>query len=413
MEAAAPAEFVCALAAQCYNTEYAWMPTGPERLQLSPLRSAIEVWLAAEADLTIDAAEHELMLSHFALYEPLSALSGWERLAHVELSVWSEWFAPLVREQVHEQLLERRLSTALPLLTPIADAVSQRVRAMYEENPYPRWVTLQQPVRTTVSEFIRRLRPELSEPVANRSVLVAGGGSGQQPVQMAMSFADAHVLSFDLSRASLAYASRMASRFGVTNVQFMQGDLLELPPTAGPFAIVSCSGVLHHLRDPMAGWTRLRNVLTPDGVMKIGLYSTAARTAVEAARAFASKSAFTANACTADEDGLRAARQSIAALPVDDAARGVTAFIDFYSMSGFRDLVLHVQERTYTMSQIAAALEALELRFLGFQLPQPVQARFIAEQGADALLDLDAWGRFESAHPDTFVAMYQFWCCRR
>ena len=82
-------------------------------------------------------------------------------------------------------------------------------------------------------------------------------------------------------------------------------------------------------------------------------------------------------------------------------------------MSGFRDLVLHVQERTYTMSQIAAALEALELRFLGFQLPQPVQARFIAEQGADALLDLDAWGRFESAHPDTFVAMYQFWCCRR
>ena len=31
--------------------------------------------------------------------------------------------------------------------------------------------------------------------------------------------------------------------------------------------------------------------------------------------------------------------------------------------------------------------------------------------GRDARTDLDAWGRFEQAHPDTFLAMYSFWCC--
>lgn len=33
-----------------------------------------------------------------------------------------------------------------------------------------------------------------------------------------------------------------------------------------------------------------------------------------------------------------------------------------------------------------------------------------ARHGADALRDLMAWAAYEEAHPDTFAAMYQFWC---
>ncbi|MCC6430773.1 MAG: class I SAM-dependent methyltransferase, partial [Gemmatimonadaceae bacterium] len=202
-----------------------------------------------------------------------------------------------------------------------------------------------------------------------------------------------------------AYGARMAARLGVSTVQFAQADLLEFEPRDAPFMMISCSGVLHHLRDPLDGWRRLRAWLAPGGVMKIGLYSTLARASVEAAR-----SVIRETGLAPDAAGLRAARRVILALPAAHPARGILAFADFFSLSGFRDLVMHVQERTYTIPELAEAMATLRLQFLGFQLPQPVQARFQAEQGSHALLDLTAWEQFEQAHPDTFASMYQFWC---
>jgi SAM-dependent methyltransferase len=199
----------------------------------------------------------------------------------------------------------------------------------------------------------------------------------------------------------------MAKQVGVDNVRFAHGDLLSMSAPDALFAIVSCSGVLHHLSDPLAGWRQLRHVLAPHGVMKIGLYSTAARASVHAARAVARDLGV-----TADDSGLRAVREALVALPALHPARGVLSFVDFFSLSGLRDLVMHVQERTYTIPEISDALEALQLRFLGFQLPQSVQMQFMAAHPApEAVLSLDAWVSFERANPDTFVAMYQFWCC--
>ena len=158
----------------------------------------------------------------------------------------------------------------------------------------------------------------------------------------------------------------------------------------------------------MEGWRKLVAVLAPDGVMKIGLYSTKARLAVEAARHFARDRQF-----ATDDDGIRACRQAILALPVAHPARGVLAFTDFFSLSGCRDLVMHVQERTYSIPEIGECLKSLGLRFLRFQLPHDVHTQFAAGHPGDgATADLAAWDAFETAHPETFAAMYQFWCCR-
>jgi hypothetical protein len=71
-----------------------------------------------------------------------------------------------------------------------------------------------------------------------------------------------------------------------------------------------------------------------------------------------------------------------------------------------------VQERTYTIPEIAAELDVLGLEFLGFQLPRDVQTRFLAAHPRRAR-DLAAWDAFERANPLTFWGMYQFWCARR
>lgn len=397
--------FAGALAAQCFNTEYAWMVDERDGPLLEEVRARLARALDDETRTT-ELLRPLVLLS--ALFSPLHAIAEAERLREMPTDHWDDVVRPLIETQLNDVAEERRLARAMDVLSPIHDEVSSAVREMYEDNPYPRWVMVPQTRAVSLDAFIRSVRPTASattEISVNRRVLVAGCGSGQQPVQLARTHPDASILAIDLSRASLAYGARMAARLGVSTVQFAQADLLEFEPRDAPFMMISCSGVLHHLRDPLDGWRRLRAWLAPGGVMKIGLYSTLARASVEAAR-----SVIRETGLAPDAAGLRAARRVILALPAAHPARGILAFADFFSLSGFRDLVMHVQERTYTIPELAEAMATLRLQFLGFQLPQPVQARFQAEQGSHALLDLTAWEQFEQAHPDTFASMYQFWC---
>jgi tetratricopeptide (TPR) repeat protein/SAM-dependent methyltransferase len=394
------APFIGAIAMQAYNTEYGWTIDADEQMALEQLRAEVD---AASVALPIPASCESAMLRG-AMYDSVRQFSAWRTLDDGTNPSWSSALSALVRDQVAEYRAERAIADALPTWTPIAEGVSSMVRTMYEENPYPRWVTLQHPAVTSIPAFVRALRPADAVTPTGRRILVAGGGSGQQPLQTALSFPDAEVWSLDLSRASLAYAARMAAVHGVANVHFGQGDILSLDESLGSFAIVSCSGVLHHLAEPLSGWRRLLRVLEPHGVMKIGLYATAARRQIDAARALVQQLGFPAT-----DEGIRAARQAILSLPMAHPARGVLGFVDFFSMSGCRDLLMHVQERSYTLPEIARDLETLQLRFLGFQVPATVQARFLAEYPG-RWLDLSAWDAFESAHPDTFAAMYQFWC---
>ena len=76
----------------------------------------------------------------------------------------------------------------------------------------------------------------------------------------------------------------------------------------------------------------------------------------------------------------------------------MTSLRDFYSASGARDLVLHVQEHRFTIPLLASAIAELGVEFLGFELP-----------GKPLDLSLEQWDAYESANPDSFASMYQFW----
>jgi hypothetical protein len=98
---------------------------------------------------------------------------------------------------------------------------------------------------------------------------------------------------------------------------------------------------------------------------------------------------------------VREARQRILDLPADHPARKVTTLRDFYSASGARDLILHVQEQRFTMKQLAQAIAELEVEFLGFEFT-----------GKRLTMSFDEWEAYERTHPDTFSSMYQFWIKR-
>ncbi len=156
----------------------------------------------------------------------------------------------------------------------------------------------------------------------------------------------------------------------------------------------------------MAGWRVLCSLLRPGGVMRVGLYSELARRHVVRARELIAASGFAPT-----PSGIRACRAAILARQDDPLLARVARGEDFYSLSGCRDLIFHVQEARFTLPRIAEILAELDLEFIGFEWPDTdaparYRARFPDDPGQT---DLDRWHQFETDRPDTFVLMYQFW----
>jgi len=322
--------------------------------------------------------------------------------------------ARVVRRTLLEPLREREIASAIPILTPIDDAVSVRVRAQYEEHPYPRWIDFQ-----ALSDGSARLVEDLERHVLDfrnpgwpdrPRVLVPGCGTGYQPLALASRYPEADILAVDLSLTSLAYAARRQEELSITNVSFGQADLLQMAEWGDRFEYVDCAGVLHHLKSPLDGWRVLCGLLAPGGVMRVGLYSELARRTIVLAR---EKIAALGIASTAS--AIRDFRQAIMRDPELEPLRTLASTTgDFFSMGEIRDLLFHVQEHRFDLPSIKQHLDALGLRFGGFVLSdrnvvRDFQKRYPARA---QWLNLDCWAEFEAQHPRTFLAMYQFYCLK-
>jgi 2-polyprenyl-3-methyl-5-hydroxy-6-metoxy-1,4-benzoquinol methylase len=150
--------------------------------------------------------------------------------------------------------------------------IQERVQQMYEAHPYPR---LQDPLdaerRAAAVRHFGYLGVSLDRFKGAR-VLDAGCGTGEKALHMA-SLGPAEVVGIDLSSASVRHAQDNAARFGVRNVTYRTGSLLELPFPDDSFDIVHSMGVLHHTADARRGFAELARVLKPGGIVMVSLYN--------------------------------------------------------------------------------------------------------------------------------------------
>jgi tetratricopeptide (TPR) repeat protein/SAM-dependent methyltransferase len=393
----------CALAQQCFINEYVFAETDDEIAQVAALNDKIDLALAAGAPAA------PLWIAVIGCYRPLHALPQAPALLQ------RQWPPPLIAvlvQQLQEPAIERDIATALPALTPIDDAVSVKVRQQYEEMPYPRWVrpsSLGQP--TAIDWYLRGQFPGVPiQPVQRGEaldVLIAGCGTGQHAIETAQRFSGARVLAIDLSRASLAYAVRKTREVGMSNIEYMQADILNLASLNASFDLIESSGVLHHLGDPEQGWRILVSLLRPGGVMHVGLYSAAARADIGAARALLIDRGYQDTAAD-----IRRSRQDFLSSPDGTPFKNVTRYSDFFTTAECRDLLFHVQERQFTIPEIKSFIDENSLTFLGFT-GAATQAYAGHFPEAPAMTDLDRWHAFKTENPMAFVNMYQFWVQKR
>jgi tetratricopeptide (TPR) repeat protein len=391
--------FLVALAHQCFHNEYVYsLDAGEAEL--------LERELHNRDPQTLSVQEAALI----AAYEPLYRMDP-ERIRIIRDKLTGEALSrELIREQIEEPMEERALASGISSITAIEHAISLAVREQYEDNPYPRWGPVGRLVTRPIASVLTGLFPFLSGcdrrwPDAPE-ILVAGCGTGHQSVATAQRFQRCRVTAIDLSLSSLAFAQRKTREAGIGNIEYLQGDILEIGPWDKRFDLIESTGVLHHLSEPLAGWQALRRLLRPGGFMKIGLYSELGRRSIVAARELIAQQGLVST-----PGGMRDARRLIMSLPHSHPARQVIERPDFYTMSTCRDLLFHVQEHRLTLPEIGAMLKQLKLEFLGFELPSNEIARSYrsAYPGDPDMRSLDNWQRFEQEHEGTFSRMYLFW----
>jgi SAM-dependent methyltransferase len=243
--------------------------------------------------------------------------------------------------------------------------LSDAVRSQYEALPYP--------ARDPAEEKQRLLRTWLDDlpmiahyafggsgPFASGfRALVAGGGTGDATVFLAeqLRATDAEIVHLDFSRTSLELARRRVEARGLANVRFVNASLLELPQLdLGRFHYINCVGVLHHLPDPDAGLRALLGALGEGGAMGLMVYGTVGRVGVYQMQSLM-------RLALGDETELRkrivAAKDLLGVVPATNwFQRGNDLYGDHrVSDAGLVDLLLHPQDRAYTVEELFAWLE--------------------------------------------------------
>ena len=73
----------------------------------------------------------------------------------------------------------------------------------------------------------------------------------------------------DLTPAMIEKARAEAARAGITNVEFVRGDIYALPFADGVASIVACGYAFHHMQEPARALTEMARVLRPGGRVAI------------------------------------------------------------------------------------------------------------------------------------------------
>ena len=392
-------DFIIALSEQCWLNEYIFPKTQKEIDLENRLFNKIEK----------DEKINELEISILSCFSSLKKSNSiFKKLKNFKSD--NKLFNQLILSQIIEPLEEENLKKTIKSYKNINDEVSKKVKMQYEENPYPRWkccnINISQNYTKCINDDINPYVLPLNEKIYKPDVLIAGCGTGKHAIS-ASRYKDAKILAIDLSLSSLAYAKRKILDLNYKNFDFLAADILEIKNLGKKFDIIECVGTLHHMNKPLLGLEALLNLLKPNGFLKIGLYSKIAREPIINFRKNLLNKKF-----KKENDNIMLLRKQIIENRTNNKYfKKITNSKDFYSQSNLRDLLFHVQEHQFTISEIREIIENYKLEFLNFIITDPlIKLKYLKNFPNDIMQNsLNNWEKFEIDNPNIFNGMYQFW----
>ena len=323
--------FLISLSMQCFLNEYIYDQSKDEIEKIKKIDERIKNNLKENKKIS------DLDILCLSCYEPLTNFSWSNKIK------FSDKLKEIFELQIKNKKIEIQISKSIKSISKVEDRVSIKVKKQYEENPYPRWENLglsiePRNIKDVINDSDLNLDLEKITNSESPEILIAGCGTGQHAITTASKYKKSKILALDLSFKSLSYAKRKAEELNINNIDFIQGDILDLKSLDRKFDIIESVGVLHHMADPLSGWKVLTDCLKPNGLMRIGLYSELARQGVVKARDMV-----TEKGISSDKEGMLEFRRQITKLN-DPELDSLEKSSDFYSTSTIRDLLFHVQE---------------------------------------------------------------------
>ncbi len=389
--------FLISLSMQCILNEYIYDQSKDEIEKVNKLDERVKINLKKNKKIS------DLEILCLSCYKPLSNFSWSNKIK------FSNKLNAIYELHINQNKIENQISESIKSISKVKNRVSINVKKQYEENPYPRWENLglsikPRNIREVINDSDLNLDLEKFKISESPQILIAGCGTGQHAITTASKYKNAKILALDLSFKSLSYAKRKVEELGINNIDFVQGDLLDLQSIDRKFDIIESVGVLHHMDDPFKGWKILTSCLNNESLMLIGLYSEKARKHIIQIKNKINKLKLQSN-----YKNIIKFRKNLIENN-NDQWNDIKSSPDFYTVSGVRDLLFHVVEHRFTISEIKEYLDKLGLVFLGFE-DKLVKEKFkkIHKNKVD-LYNLDKWEKYEKFNPRIFAGMYQFWC---
>jgi ubiquinone/menaquinone biosynthesis C-methylase UbiE len=160
-------------------------------------------------------------------------------------------------------------------------------------------------------------------------ILIAGCGTGKHALSYAPHLSELKGHRDGPEQPSPAYATRKARELGVGNVEFIQGDILNVDASEQTFDVISCAGVLHYMAEPERGLEGLLRVLNAEGYLMLALYSEHARQDIARAKSLIDASGFEPSLV-----GIRACREFIKRYPGNEFRSLTIEAIDLFHLNG-------------------------------------------------------------------------------
>jgi SAM-dependent methyltransferase len=174
-------------------------------------------------------------------------------------------------------------------------------------------------------------------------ILVAGCGANEA-AEIAYQNRGARVLGIDVSEPSLAHERYLQRKHNLDNLELLRLPIEDVSSLGRDFDLITASGVLHHMAEPLAGMKALGSCLRRDGVIAVFLYGHHGRVGLEILQTL-----FRDIGLGQDEASLAVVKRTLESLPAQHPLRPETLLPDAGFDAGLVDLFLNPRERSYTV----------------------------------------------------------------
>jgi len=241
--------------------------------------------------------------------------------------------------------------------------VAAEVRDFYDRYPYPPPVDNLDKYRGRWQDQARRRADHhLVWPARaykeDQSILIAGCGTSQA-AKHALRWPSAQVIGIDFSATSVRCTEELKRKYDLQNLQVHRLPIEQVSGLRMTFDQIVCTGVLHHLADPDAGLSALREALQPDGAMHLMVYAPYGRTGIYMLQKFCKRIGISA--------GDQEIRNLVDALNVLSPGHPLQNLLreapDFRHEAALADALMHPQDRAYSVPELFDFLERAGMTF--------------------------------------------------